>query len=201
MKIFLLLQVVVKKESNNTSIGCSTANVQVVADSNGTSKINKLVVGSKSKASYIYVRKSQSYVNLKSLGPLEHYTSSIIRYHIVLLIYTKIEVLDTILSFYTTYKTHTGKVILGNISFMARCAAFEDPVAESAYQKKRERWVDRKTTAYSYLVEACIPHNTSNRQNVQQSVKQSEITKFNTLVMESGEARNTFVDRVSTEIR
>ncbi len=53
----------------------------------------------------------------------ELYTSSIIRYRIIPLIYTKMEVLDTILSFYT-YKTRTGKVILGNVSFMARCTAF-----------------------------------------------------------------------------
>jgi len=60
-----------KKESNNTSSGCSTANVEVVADSHDTSKINKLVVGSKSKASNIYVRNSRSYVNLNSLAPVE----------------------------------------------------------------------------------------------------------------------------------
>jgi hypothetical protein len=60
-----------KKESNNTSSGCSTANVEVVADSHDTSKINKLVVGSKSKASNMYVRNSRSYVNLNSLAPVE----------------------------------------------------------------------------------------------------------------------------------
>ena len=53
-----------KKESNNTSSECSTANVEVVADSNDTSKINKLVVGSKSKARNIYFRKSQSYIRI-----------------------------------------------------------------------------------------------------------------------------------------
>ncbi len=36
---------------------------------------------------------------------------------------------------------------------------FDDDVAELDYQKKRKRWIDRNTTAYSYLVEACIPHN------------------------------------------
>jgi hypothetical protein len=60
-----------KKESNNTSSGCSTANVEVVADSHDSSKINKLVVGSKSKASNMYVRNSRSYVNLNSLAPVE----------------------------------------------------------------------------------------------------------------------------------
>ena len=97
---------------------------------------------------------------------------------------------------------------------------FDDPVEESAYQKKREKWVDRNTTAYSYLVEACIPHNTAKLvvksysgtiaavllkrlkdrfKNVQQTVKQSEITKFNTLVMEPGETCCTFVDRVKEQ--
>jgi len=35
--------------------------------------------------------------------------------------------------------------------------------------------------------------------NVQQSVKQSEITKFNTLVMEPGETCCSFVDKVKEQ--
>jgi hypothetical protein len=38
---------------------------------------------------------------------------------------------------------------------------FEDPAEEKAYQKKRGRWMERNTTAYSYLVEACISHSTA----------------------------------------
>jgi hypothetical protein len=97
---------------------------------------------------------------------------------------------------------------------------FDDPAEEKAYQKKRGRWIDRNTTAFSYLVEACISHSTARLvvksysgtmaavllkhlkdrfKNVQQSVKQSEITKFNTLVMEPGETCCSFVDKVKEQ--
>ena len=98
--------------------------------------------------------------------------------------------------------------------------SFDDPAEEKAFQKKRGRWMERNTTAYSYLVEACISHSTARLvvksyfgtmaavllkhlkdrfKNIQQSVKQSEITKFNTLVMEPGETCCSFVDKVKEQ--
>ncbi len=33
-----------------------------------------------------------------------------------------------------------------------------DAALEKAYQKKRQKWLDRNACAYSYLIEACINH-------------------------------------------
>jgi hypothetical protein len=33
-----------------------------------------------------------------------------------------------------------------------------DAALEKAYQKKKQKWLDRNACAYSYLIEACINH-------------------------------------------
>jgi hypothetical protein len=97
---------------------------------------------------------------------------------------------------------------------------FDDEEEEAKFQKRKKKWLTRNYQAYSFLMEACMNHpsarlvakgqtsamakvllkNLGERfKIVQQSVKQSEISKFNTLVMEQGETCSNFVDRVKEQ--
>jgi hypothetical protein len=96
-----------------------------------------------------------------------------------------------------------------------------DAALEKAYQKEAEV-VDRNACANSYLIEACINHEDAKLvvkstagggmlaalvvktlkdrfKVVQQSLKQAEITKFNTMVLKPGETCCRFVDKVKEQ--
>jgi len=98
---------------------------------------------------------------------------------------------------------------------------YDDDLLEEANQKRREKWLDRNSCAYSYVMEACSLHDEAKlvvkannggtmaavlvknlREKfkvIQQSMKQSKITKFNLLVMEPGETCSRFVDKVKEQ--
>jgi hypothetical protein len=92
---------------------------------------------------------------------------------------------------------------------------FSDSDDEELFQKKLTKWSTRNDQAYSLIMEACLNHPSAKLvakahpepdaasllkhlgerfKIIQQSVKQSEISKFNNMVMEAGETCSTFVD-------